>query len=45
MVHIADAFRDIVDTEPIQDGNIWKMLLGAINPRFDADDNLEVSRE
>lgn len=28
---------DIVDTEPAEGGNVWKMLLGAINPRFDAD--------
>lgn len=27
-------FSDIVDTEP-QDGNVWKMLLGAINDSFD----------
>ncbi|KAK6433898.1 hypothetical protein LTR95_009923 [Oleoguttula sp. CCFEE 5521] len=29
--------RDIVDTEPVEGGNIWKMLLGAINERFDDD--------
>ena len=28
--------RDIVDTEPY-DGNVWKMLLGAINKWFDDD--------
>jgi len=31
------ACRDIVDTEP-STGDVWKMLLGAINPRFDDDD-------
>jgi hypothetical protein len=30
--------RDIVDTEPFQNGNTWKMLLGAIDPWFDDDD-------
>lgn len=28
--------RDIVDTEP-STGSIWKMLLGSIDPAFDAD--------
>ncbi|CAK4030412.1 SPS1, Serine threonine kinase [Lecanosticta acicola] len=28
--------KDIVDTEPAN-GNVWKMLLGAINPKFDND--------
>lgn len=28
--------RGIVDTEPA-DGNVWKMLLGTINPLFDGD--------
>jgi hypothetical protein len=32
--------RDIVDTEP-SNGNVWKMLLGAINPTF-GDDNHEM---
>jgi hypothetical protein len=27
-------FRDIVDTEK-SNGNVWKMLLGAIDPWFD----------
>lgn len=27
--------RDIVDTEPYERGNVWKMLLGAIDRRFD----------
>ncbi|KAK6437371.1 hypothetical protein LTR95_006430 [Oleoguttula sp. CCFEE 5521] len=30
---------DIVDTEPVEGGNIWKMLLGAINENFDDDDH------
>ena len=30
--------RDIVDTEPFPDGNLLKMLLGAVHPWFD-DDN------
>ncbi|OCL06940.1 hypothetical protein AOQ84DRAFT_67856, partial [Glonium stellatum] len=29
---------DIVDTEPFTGGNVWKMLLGAINPWFDGSD-------
>ncbi|KAH8764701.1 hypothetical protein F5882DRAFT_247628, partial [Hyaloscypha sp. PMI_1271] len=29
---------DIVDTEPSK-GNVWKMLLGAINPWFDHGDS------
>ena len=29
-------YRDIVDTEPA-DGNVYKMMLGAINPWFDGD--------
>jgi hypothetical protein len=33
----ADLCRDIVDTEPVENGNVWKMLLGAIDKRFDAD--------
>lgn len=28
--------RDLVDTEP-WNGNVWKMLLGAINEKFDDD--------
>jgi hypothetical protein len=28
------SFSDIVDTEP-WNGNVWKMLLGAINDSFD----------
>ena len=32
--------RDIVDTEP-SNGNVWKMLLGAINPTFDNDSNIQ----
>jgi len=33
-----DSSRDIVDTEPVENGNVWKMLLGAIDQRFDADE-------
>lgn len=33
------ASRDIVDTEPFQDGNLLKMLLGATFNWFDGDDN------
>jgi hypothetical protein len=29
--------RDIVDTEPFEGGNVWKMLLGSINRWFDGD--------
>ena len=29
--------RDVIDAEP-WNGNIWKMLHGAINPWFDADE-------
>jgi hypothetical protein len=29
--------KDIVDTEPSY-GNVWKMLLGTIDPWFDGDD-------
>jgi len=29
-----------VDTEP-SNGNVWKMLLGAINPTFDNDSNIQ----
>ncbi len=28
--------RDVVDTEP-SNGNVWKMLLGAVNEWFDDD--------
>jgi hypothetical protein len=31
-------FRDHVDTEPFLKGNLWKMLLGAINDWFDDDE-------
>jgi hypothetical protein len=31
-------FRDHVDTEPFLNGNLWKMLLGAINEWFDDDE-------
>ncbi|KXS93981.1 hypothetical protein AC578_7678 [Pseudocercospora eumusae] len=31
---------DIIDTEPA-DGNVWKMLLGAINAKYDDDDGLK----
>nr|OQO20386.1 hypothetical protein B0A51_13270 [Rachicladosporium sp. CCFEE 5018] len=40
--HLKKALKlgcDIVDTEPVEGGNIWKMLLGAINENFDDDDN------
>ena len=29
-------YRDIIDTTPA-DGNVWKMLLGAVNDWFDDD--------
>jgi hypothetical protein len=32
-------FRDYVDTEPFLNGNLWKMLLGAINDWFDDDED------
>ena len=28
--------RDVIDTEP-SNGNVWKMLLGAVNKWFDGD--------
>lgn len=31
-----DHSRDIIDTTPA-DGNVWKMLLGAVNDWFDDD--------
>jgi hypothetical protein len=31
--------RDIVDTEPFEGGNVYKMLLGAIDPWYDGDDD------
>lgn len=31
-------FRDHVDTEPFLKGNLWKMLLGAVNAWFDDDE-------
>jgi hypothetical protein len=31
-----ETHRDIVDAEPA-DGNVWKMLLGAVNKWFDGD--------
>jgi hypothetical protein len=31
-------FRDHVDTEPFLKGNLWKMLLGAVNDWFDDDE-------
>jgi hypothetical protein len=34
---LADGSRDIVDTEPVDKDNVWKMLLGPINSQFDAD--------
>jgi hypothetical protein len=34
---LADRSRDIIDTEPAENGNVWKMLLGAIDSQFDAD--------
>jgi hypothetical protein len=30
-----------VDHEPYKNGNVWKMLLGAINKWFDEDDHDE----
>jgi hypothetical protein len=33
--------RDIVDTEPFEGGNVWKMLRGGIDRRFDGDDDAE----
>jgi hypothetical protein len=32
--YISHASRDIVDAEPLN-GNVWKMLLGAIDKWFD----------
>jgi hypothetical protein len=32
-------FRDHVDTEPFLKGNLWKMLLGAVNDWFDDDED------
>ena len=29
-------YRDLIDTTPA-DGNVWKMLLGPLNPWFDDD--------
>jgi hypothetical protein len=37
VLNCTDGPRDIVDTDSVEDDNVWKMLLGAINPRFDAD--------
>lgn len=38
MEHLADPpLRDLVDTEPFFEGNIWKMLLGGTNKWFDSD--------
>lgn len=40
----ADLFRDIVDTEPAN-GNVYKMILGAINPWFDDDAEMNDDNE
>lgn len=37
-INLAFAFRDIVDTEPFQGGNLLKMLLGAMSEWFDDDE-------
>ncbi|KAK3076353.1 hypothetical protein LTS18_013241, partial [Coniosporium uncinatum] len=40
-----DLSRDIVDAEPFQGGNVWKMLLGSLDKRWDDDgsDPMELS--
>lgn len=35
-------YRDIVDTTP-SDGNVWKMLLGAINDTYDGVDEPNIN--
>ena len=35
---------DFIDVEP-SNGNVWKMLLGAIDDRFDTDDPLETEAD
>ena len=34
----ADELRDTVDVERF-DGNVWKMILGSVNPWFDNDES------
>ena len=42
MAEIRHRVWDIVDTEPFPDGDVMKMLLGAVNEWFDDDDNVVV---
>jgi hypothetical protein len=37
--------RDVVDMEPFEGGNVWKMLLGSINKWYDSDNRVAESSD